>query len=104
MIYLSPGFREPPHYQRNPTTMDKVRLYKGTDWPVRSWTKDEIVKLIKIWPTMDMETLSKEFKRPMLNIAYVAAQCRRNGVDLPKKKWVQPNGIAKLVKEVVEGK
>ena len=78
--------------------------YKGTEWIRRPWNKDEVKKLITLWPNKSMTELIVEFQRPHNTIQFLVQMLRKYGVQLEKKVGAKGSGIAALIREVVEGK
>ena len=83
----------------------KNPFYKGTTYPRRPWTKEELRKLIELWHVKTPEEIEAILNRPAKSFQLIATIMRKNGVQL-EKKWSKPGerGISLLIKEVVEGK
>lgn len=74
--------------------------YKGTNYPRRPFTKEEITKLIAYWNGHTKEEIEERFQRPFHVLNAIAKEIRQAGIKMEKKgnqKW----GLQSLIKQVV---
>lgn len=65
----------------------------------RYWTKDEIATVIDLWQSSSLDDIALKLQRERKHIVYIAAQIRKAGYQLPKKRI---NGKLKsLISEVL---
>jgi hypothetical protein len=69
------------------------------------WTADDIKKVITVWQTKTTKELAVELNKTTEEVNYIAAQIRKSGYDLPRKRkkgYIQPlivSVISKLKKK-----
>jgi len=79
--------------------------YKGTRFPKRPWTKEDVKLLISLWKNSDKKTLEERLQRPYSHIVTVVYTLRALGgrkIDLPKK-LAPRSGVQSLIREVLAG-
>ena len=67
---------------------------------MKMFTKDEIIKTIKLWDSKTTTEIAEDLNRPTASIAYLASQIKKAGYILPKKHKA---GITQcLIKETLK--
>lgn len=82
--------------------MPKKNTKKG--WvrtPKHMWTKDEILKVIKLWNSKTTNDLAKELNVATHQIQALATQIRKSGYALPRK--LVKGRLRSLIEEVTRG-
>lgn len=75
-------------------------MKKHATAPRHIWTKEEIVKIIKLWESETPESLAEEMGLSAYQVLYMANLIRKKGLKLIKKR---KNGITSfLVEEVIK--
>lgn len=72
---------------------------KQREYPTKTWTKDDLRKIIKMWPDHSIVEMSKELEANYDVVSAMGARMRRLGVPLEPKH--RGGYIAPLIAELL---
>lgn len=59
--------------------------YRKTSADAKIWSKEEVKKVIELWPTKRYSEIRNELNVSDSALSYLVANLRKMGVDLPKR-------------------